>query len=269
MNPRAFLDGYRSKQAAYAPYNAAAANTRFDTVARMVASPTSRQQMASQMGMDLSKAAPYKPPTAAPSAAPAPIAVPKPQQPANPLYTHTQDYQRALNRTGSTMQMVGDRMVVRGPKREAAMQPKAVGTAPVANAVNPATAFWPQAQQRLSTAMAQPGAASSTASAPPAAAAGTAPLATAVNPATALWPQAQQRLNATIGAPAPASATAPPATVAAPAGARKPAPGTPPSPGPSAGIWGYLKGYFNESQNYGRNPQLMEYYARRQARPRT
>ena len=105
-------------------YNASAANTRFDNVLNIAGTSAGREQLGKQWGVgDLGQATGYsKPP--APAAAPgvAPGAAPKPQQPANPRYTHTQDYQRGLNRTGSTMQMVGDRMVVRGPKREAAMQ---------------------------------------------------------------------------------------------------------------------------------------------------
>ena len=151
----AFLDGYQSKQAAVgalpgaglqaataastprmkfgpAPavpksggaYNASAANTRFDNVLNIAGTSAGREMLGKKWGVgDLGQATGYsKPP--APAAAPgvAPGAAPKPQQPANPQYTHTQDYQRGLNRTGSTMQMVGDRMVVRGPKREAAMQ---------------------------------------------------------------------------------------------------------------------------------------------------
>jgi hypothetical protein len=249
-------------------YNAAAANTRFDNVLNIAGTSAGRELLGKKWGVrDLGQSTGYKAP-AAPSAAPAPIAAPKPQQPANPRYTNTQDYQRALNRTGSTMQMVGDRMVVRGPKREAAMQPKAVGTAPVANAVNPATAFWPQAQQRLSTAMAQPGAASSTASAPPAAAAaaaGTAPLATAVNPATA-----PATAPAATGAPPAARlpAATPPATAAAP----KPAPSAAmPAPG--------FAWYANRLQrpsvtdmpptNFGAHPDVLRQAAARRQAQRT
>jgi hypothetical protein len=79
-------------------------------------------------------------------------------------------------------------------------------------------------------------------------------------------------------APAPAAATAPvatapvatvrPATAAAPAAANKPAPVASPSPGFSGGISGYFNRSLSEPQNYGRDPRLMEYAARRQARPK-